>query len=795
MSEFAGSGEREIRLALVCYGGVSLAVYMAGITREIQYLVEASQAMGTEAECSLTGTAAAYAAALRRRAEREGIPTRIIVDVITGTSAGGIDGIFLAKALATGADQAPLRQIWLEQGDVARLVRGRGFWWPLRLAFFFARVALRRRGALAPLDGDLLLRHAYRELRAMNPPGARSGAKPTDAERTLDLFVTVTDVAGRVRSVTVGPSDKPVVDRTHRYVLHLQGSLPQLRPERSEAAELGQLGPGHDAALAFAARATSSFPGAFAQVRLDDVEQVLTKEEPSEAPRQMQTLREELFDSYDVEDQDPRRSRYFDGGVLDNFPFEHAISAIQRKPAGREVDRYLVVLEPDPGEPRRAEGKASEPADAENEPAPGWVATLLAGVIGVRLHEPILDELIELREANERLHRVDELVERLNVHVQKRLDARHLTVSRDSSYPEIQQATKAMHESAVSEAGLAWPHYLELRLDAITARLGETVTEALGYPRESPHAAHVRAVLRRLVVDKARGKDDPPSEDFFRRYDLPLRERRLRLAVRTVNAEYSRNRGECSGNTVERPLLDATKAALYGALRRLWAVPAAVGRSLPAPAVLQQPKALAEWLDRDTDRVKKHHNDLQNWLKNVGDAIERELEHFGKDSWQRLAATLASWPPDRAAVVVRTFVGFPLWDVSVFPFLAASRVQQFTPVRMLRISPVDATALSGDKSKLRGIPLHHFAAFLDRTRRENDYVWGRLDATECLLRLVDEHTTGAQRAEAFSAVVRAESDLAVLKRRRSACLRAFLEDRIQRLRAAPNGDRSNPPSP
>ncbi len=36
---------RELRLALVCYGGVSLAIYMHGVTKEIQKLVAASAAV------------------------------------------------------------------------------------------------------------------------------------------------------------------------------------------------------------------------------------------------------------------------------------------------------------------------------------------------------------------------------------------------------------------------------------------------------------------------------------------------------------------------------------------------------------------------------------------------------------------------------------------------------------------------------------------------------------------------------------------------------------------------------
>ncbi|MFT6570997.1 MAG: hypothetical protein ACJAWY_002720, partial [Sphingomonas echinoides] len=34
--------EKELRLALVCYGGISLAVYMHGITKEIWRLARAS---------------------------------------------------------------------------------------------------------------------------------------------------------------------------------------------------------------------------------------------------------------------------------------------------------------------------------------------------------------------------------------------------------------------------------------------------------------------------------------------------------------------------------------------------------------------------------------------------------------------------------------------------------------------------------------------------------------------------------------------------------------------------------
>src|SRR6186997_2611920 len=37
--------EKELRFALVCYGGVSLAVYMHGVTKEILKLVRASRSL------------------------------------------------------------------------------------------------------------------------------------------------------------------------------------------------------------------------------------------------------------------------------------------------------------------------------------------------------------------------------------------------------------------------------------------------------------------------------------------------------------------------------------------------------------------------------------------------------------------------------------------------------------------------------------------------------------------------------------------------------------------------------
>src|SRR5262249_60679337 len=99
---------RELRLALVCYGGVSLAIYMHGTTKEIHKLVLASQGRDLESTTNpfpQETTEAVYWELLKDMEAKDGIRTRVVVDIVSGTSAGGINGVFLAKARAGNPDQ------------------------------------------------------------------------------------------------------------------------------------------------------------------------------------------------------------------------------------------------------------------------------------------------------------------------------------------------------------------------------------------------------------------------------------------------------------------------------------------------------------------------------------------------------------------------------------------------------------------------------------------------------------------------------------------------------------------
>ena len=100
----------ELRLALVLYGGVSLAVHMHGITREFLNLVRASRRMEArldlgapvEPEAPVT---AAYEAFLSLLAPK--LDLRVVIDVISGASAGGNCALPLMMPRISSNDNIP----------------------------------------------------------------------------------------------------------------------------------------------------------------------------------------------------------------------------------------------------------------------------------------------------------------------------------------------------------------------------------------------------------------------------------------------------------------------------------------------------------------------------------------------------------------------------------------------------------------------------------------------------------------------------------------------------------------
>ena len=75
--------QKELRIALVCYGGVSLAVYMHGVTKELWKLARASRNHHGGTAVS-GGTEAVYLALLQRIERQSKLRLKVLTDIIAG---------------------------------------------------------------------------------------------------------------------------------------------------------------------------------------------------------------------------------------------------------------------------------------------------------------------------------------------------------------------------------------------------------------------------------------------------------------------------------------------------------------------------------------------------------------------------------------------------------------------------------------------------------------------------------------------------------------------------------------
>ncbi|MGD9809785.1 MAG: patatin-like protein, partial [Sphingobium sp.] len=351
--------EKELRLALVCYGGISLAVYMHGITKEIWHLACASRDYHEDCPVEEGSVLAIFRDLLRELEERADLRVRVVIDIIAGASAGGINGIFLAQAIETGQSLEPLTDLWLDNADVEKLLdpdarpaaRFSKFW-AQPLVWMVARRRgdavertvspgtreevrhklssfVRSRWFQPPFGGKTFTRMLLEAFDSMASIPRNRPLLPQS--HPLDLIVTVTDFEGYPETLRLN-SPPVVTEMEHRLTLkfrtrHRSGSL-------ADPAE-----------LTFAARATASFPGAFPPFTVRELDKVLQKQKRF-WPGRDKFLARVLPKHYLLGRAED--AILIDGSVLSNAPFAPAIAALRNRPSRREIDRRFVYIDPKP---------------------------------------------------------------------------------------------------------------------------------------------------------------------------------------------------------------------------------------------------------------------------------------------------------------------------------------------------------------------------------------------------------------------------------------------------------------
>ncbi|WP_288412999.1 patatin-like protein [uncultured Sphingomonas sp.] len=704
--------DRELRLALVCYGGISLAVYMHGVVKEVWHIARASRAMQDDGE-TLGGSAGVYQTMLHELATLSGIRLRVLVDIVAGASAGGINGVFLAHAVATGQSLDPLTELWLEGADIEALLdpaqapsSALSRPWARPVAW----MALGREGEdVSSVDiaaRDELRAKLDRFVRArwFEPPfGGRAmvdmllnafeamaagpvGPRLLPPGQPLDLFVTVTDFAGHPELLRLN-SPREVVETEHRIVIgfsdHGQGPL-------ADPAE-----------LVFAARATSSFPGAFPPFRVGELDMAL-QDRGTQWPGREAFLRRVLPRQAAVGMVE--QAALIDGSVLANAPFRPAIDALRERPARRQIDRRFVYLDPAPNH--------KFGFGTESKGPPTFFQTILGALSELPRKQPIRDNLDAIQRRSERIERMLAIVERLRAGVEAEVEQLFgYTLFLDWPTPSRLAGWRQRAQvQAAKRAGYGHAAYGLLKIDQVLDRLADRIATLADDP--SPERRRrLRAAFHRIVVEREADRFDgdgasPATIEFLRAHDLAFRIRRLRLLVRTISAMEPEQDAAALAPVREAIFASLTPYLACEHADHFAAVRAAAADKRTAPADLLA--AMAQAMDLTT--------------------LDAQAEEL-------LSAALSAAPREIRRPVLLTYLGFPFFDIATLPLLGGEGLDEFDPVRVDRIAPDDAPSIraGGAEATLKGIRFNNFGAFFSRSYRENDYLWGRLHGAERMI--------------------------------------------------------------
>jgi patatin-related protein len=724
-----------------------------------------------------------------------------MIDIISGTSAGGINGIYLAKALVGNSEITPVQELWFDEGDIAELINDKRSYDQIPVAYTNETESL--------LNSR---RMYYRLLKAFDAMD-KSRTKPsTDIATTqladeIDVFATTTDIEGI--PVPIRLLDNIVYERRHRNDFHL----------RFVPGERNDFQADNNPFLAFAARCTSSFPFTFEPMRLCDIDEIL-RFDPIYAQnkkycRSESTRWRKFFMNYlefNPEGQDaiyagstPFRERSFgDGGYLNNAPFSFAVNSLLALQPMVPIDRKLLYVEPSPSHPEEAPPRTEKPDAVENS---------LAALVTIPGYQTIRDDLGRMLERNDNAAKINKALREVEGTIQ-------LPDLAPGDLPDVGM-----------EQGASYRGYYQIRATDTTGMLALMVAQTLSIDEQSIHFVALRSLIRAWRERKYREGHVGESglQRFLRRFDIAYRVRRLRFVLRKLDSSYALQldpdhpaHAAAIGMLRFALSIDETAAmAKHGPpsdLGEIWSVIAdqydqlrKIARKLtekPLPVDEDTPKAalfvppagdpvdairnlllpLREQIfsvlsrvagidfgiatdqaggyrlvtrplnrsadvskltelacDQEANRSLRDDAQLQAALEELDEQLAGILAPAFKTAHAAAVTAFSAPDPGREAgrIAARLYQGFDLFDSVQFPMSFGTDIGEPDEVDIIRISPEDASRLVPDvrtrRAKLKGLVAAHFGAFFDRDWRISDLLWGRLDAAERIITALLPH--------------------------------------------------------
>lgn len=768
--------QKELRIALVCYGGISLAVYMHGVTKELWHLARASRDNTARNEAS-NGAECVYRTLLGALEQRSGLQLRVLPDILSGASAGGINAVFLSQAIHSGQSLDPLTDLWLEMADVERLTdpdarplsRFAKIWFQPAVSWFLSQPGNAVNQSVAPETRAEVRRKVGSFVRGrwfeppFSGPGfsalldsaldamakAPAGTPLLPPGHPLDLFVTATDFRGHVSLLRLH-SPAIAEESEHRVPIAFSSRVPAI----------GGQGLAERLELVLAARATASFPGAFPPATLDEIDALAAKTGQEWLGRDAFIQR--VLPMQQAQGRVPGLA-LIDGSVLVNKPFEGAINALRGRPAQREVDRRFVYIDPHPRRAARHEPENSEPV--------GFFASIFGSLSTIPREQPIRDNLEQLEAQSRDALRLQRLLAALKPQVEETVEKLFgHTLFLDRPTPKrLRSWRQKAQDAAVAQAGYAFEAYSQAKMAGIVDRLTRLLIEASPVLGPADHSA-VEGALREELL--RRGLDTlgtrggalkPEAIAFFRAHDIAFRIRRLRLVARRLSRDW-----ESDPDIPAGPLEDA-RDRLYEILAIYFEREGLTGLgadfAIVADGAMSDPSTPLDILAE------------RRLLPDIDDRAE-----------EMLAELMIAMPQQLRRRMLLTYLGFPFYDTATLALSDNESLTEYDPIKVDRISPEDACSIrdGGTAATLRGTEFFNFGAFFSRAYRENDYLWGRLHGAERMIDLVcstvepqpsDAECAGFKR-DLFLAIIDEETEAGRCSRTMLAGLRREILDRL-----------------
>jgi patatin-related protein len=714
---------QEVRLATTMTGGVSLAIWMAGVAREINLLAQASQwrrvGGGFPADSTLKPHAEQSLKLYRKLIDLLDIV--VDVDILSGTSAGGINAALLASSRVTGSDLGGLRNIWLDLGALTDLIRN-------------------PTDKVVPslLYGD---RRMFSDLNKQIPDLKQGPFPPTKYAEQLGrpsttLYVTTTLINGETSQFTDSFGTR-VQDVDRRGVFTFT---------ETDLANKDTF-----PALALAARSSASFPAAFEPSFVPFAKGTsATKDVPARPP---------MADFINI----TRPHWVADGGLLDNQPIDVLLQRIFDRPAERPVRRVLLFVVPSSGPQLVQQGHPDE----VDEPL-GLVEGLMKDLTAVTT-QSIAADLRTIRAHQDRMEARTDARLRLAELANELSNSRLLTPNLLEDYKnrEASKQAQALTDALLRQLS-AWDPKSGSGADSIPKNW--QLQLGIGGDAEKVCRQTIKgAILQRWSQPQS---DEQPLQlpesaaDLYR-YGQTAFDLAKGSALEVVDAACElaqRDSDFAALARLTRGIHNADKpGAAAGQL-------SAERRPMPWPmdltdivrSVCTAGDRAGEALGRAAAEIAVKYLDECE----LPDAAWSNLETVFATHWNTLAG-LADSPTDAdrshpasqrardgaAVTELSTYLkylqpstGSAGISLKLFDLAATQRamlpagadIEQ--PLQLIQVSADTRSLLAPEFStaekKLTGMQLHHFGAFYKRSWRANDWMWGRLDGAGWLVHML-----------------------------------------------------------